>query len=57
MDHSGRRRADGADPRSQVVGLASLRYVVGVEPLASAPADDVVRWHGPAIQTVADNLG
>lgn len=41
---------------SQVVGLATLRYVVGVEPLASAPVDEVVRWYGPAIQSVADEL-
>ncbi|MFD1860449.1 TetR/AcrR family transcriptional regulator [Aeromicrobium camelliae] len=40
---------------SQVVGLATLRYVVAVEPLASAPVDEVVRWYAPAIQSVADN--
>ena len=27
---------------SQVVGLIVLRYVLGVEPLASMPADEVV---------------
>ncbi|RLV56134.1 TetR/AcrR family transcriptional regulator [Aeromicrobium phragmitis] len=40
---------------SQVIGLATLRYVVAVEPLASAPVDDVVRWYAPAIQAVADD--
>src|SRR5713101_7357649 len=35
---------------SQLVGLAMLRYVVRVEPLASARADDVVAWLGPTLQ-------
>jgi AcrR family transcriptional regulator len=35
---------------SQIVGLAMARYVVRVEPLASAPRDEVVRAFGPAIQ-------
>jgi AcrR family transcriptional regulator len=35
---------------SQIVGLVMARYVVGVEPLASLPADDVVRVIGPALQ-------
>jgi len=35
---------------SQLVGLAMLRYVVKVEPLASARMKDVVAWLGPTLQ-------
>jgi len=35
---------------SQLVGLAMLRYVVKVEPLASAPAARVATWIGPTLQ-------
>jgi AcrR family transcriptional regulator len=35
---------------SQLIGLAMLRYVVKVEPLASAGTDDVVAWLGPTVQ-------
>jgi hypothetical protein len=35
---------------SQIVGLAMARYVIRVEPLASAPLDEVVRAIGPTIQ-------
>ncbi|HEX6655538.1 MAG TPA: TetR family transcriptional regulator [Candidatus Limnocylindria bacterium] len=35
---------------SQVVGMAMARYVIGVEPLASASADEVARVIGPTIQ-------
>jgi AcrR family transcriptional regulator len=35
---------------SQLVGLAMLRYVVKVEPLASASPDDIVAWLGPTLQ-------
>ena len=35
---------------SQVIGMATLRYVARLEPMASAPADLVARWYGPAIQ-------
>ncbi len=35
---------------SQIVGLAVARYVVRLEPLASAPEDDVVAWVGPTLQ-------
>jgi AcrR family transcriptional regulator len=34
----------------QVVGLAMARYVVRVEPLASAPPDEVVAWLAPLLQ-------
>ncbi len=35
---------------SQLVGLMMARYVVGVEPLASAPRESIVRAIGPTIQ-------
>ncbi|HET9420587.1 MAG TPA: TetR family transcriptional regulator [Nocardioides sp.] len=35
---------------SQVVGLIVLRYVVGVEPLASLSADEVVAIYAPTVQ-------
>jgi AcrR family transcriptional regulator len=35
---------------SQLVGLAMLRYVVKLEPLASAPSKQVATWVAPAIQ-------
>jgi AcrR family transcriptional regulator len=35
---------------SQIMGLVMARYIVGVEPLASLPADEVVRVIGPTLQ-------
>jgi len=35
---------------SQLVGLAMLRYVVKVEPLASAPPAQIAAWIGPTLQ-------
>jgi AcrR family transcriptional regulator len=35
---------------SQFVGLVMARYVIGVEPLASAPADEVARTIAPVLQ-------
>ena len=35
---------------SQLVGIAMLRYVVKVEPLASARAASLARWIGPTLQ-------
>jgi hypothetical protein len=35
---------------TQLVGLAMLRYVVKVEPLASASSDQVAAWIGPTLQ-------
>ncbi|HEU0288644.1 MAG TPA: TetR family transcriptional regulator [Nocardioidaceae bacterium] len=35
---------------SQLVGLLMTRYVVGIEPLASMPADEVVARIGPTVQ-------
>lgn len=34
----------------QLVGLAMMRYVLQVEPVASAPVDDIVRQFAPAIR-------
>jgi AcrR family transcriptional regulator len=39
---------------SQVVGLIAARYVVGVEPLASLPADEVVPIVAPTLQRYLD---
>ena len=35
---------------SQMVGLAVLRYVVKLEPLAAADAETLARWAGPTLQ-------
>jgi AcrR family transcriptional regulator len=35
---------------SQLVGLAMLRYVIRLEPIASARTDDIVAWLGPTLQ-------
>lgn len=35
---------------SQIIGMATIRYVACIEPLASAPAAQVARTLGPAIQ-------
>jgi AcrR family transcriptional regulator len=35
---------------SQLIGLAMLRYVVKVEPLASAAPADIAAWLGPTLQ-------
>jgi AcrR family transcriptional regulator len=35
---------------SQLIGLAMARYIVGLEPLASAKSEDVVASTGPAIE-------
>ena len=42
------RRASFAS--SQIMGLVMARYIVGVEPLASLPPEDVVRVIGPTLQ-------
>lgn len=36
---------------TQLVGLAMARYVLRIEPLASADAETVADWVGPALQT------
>ena len=35
---------------AQLIGMAMLRYVVKVEPIASADAEQIVAWLGPTIQ-------
>lgn len=35
---------------AHLVGIAFLRYVLAVEPIASTPRDDLVRWVGPVVQ-------
>lgn len=35
---------------SQVIGTAMARYVVGIEPLASVPPEELVRYLAPALQ-------
>lgn len=37
---------------SQLVGIATLRYVVELEPMASLPVEDVVRLAAPAVAAV-----
>jgi hypothetical protein len=48
---------DGADRElratlvvAQLIGLATLRYVLRLEPLASAPIDTVTEQYGPLLQ-------
>jgi hypothetical protein len=47
LDHPQLRASLAA---SQLIGVAMLRYVVKLEPLASAPAEQVVEWIAPSIQ-------
>jgi len=35
---------------STLIGVAMLRYVIKLEPLASARSDDIAGWLGPAVQ-------
>jgi len=35
---------------SQIIGLATIRYIARLEPVASAPVEIVARWYGPAVQ-------
>jgi hypothetical protein len=35
---------------SQIIGLVMARYIVGVEPLASLPAERVVKLIAPTLQ-------
>jgi AcrR family transcriptional regulator len=37
---------------SQLIGMATLRYVIRMSPLADAPIDDVVRLYAPGMQTL-----
>lgn len=40
---------------AQILGLASARYVLRIDPLSEASIDDVVAIYGPAIQLVVDS--
>jgi AcrR family transcriptional regulator len=40
---------------SQLIGLAMLRYVVKVEPVASASSDALAAWLGPTLQRYLTN--
>jgi AcrR family transcriptional regulator len=42
---------------SQIVGLAMVRYVVRVEPLASADPEEVVAWIAPTLQRYLTGSG
>jgi AcrR family transcriptional regulator len=42
---------------SQLVGMATARYVIRLEPLANTPAEDVVRLYAPAMQDLIDARG
>jgi AcrR family transcriptional regulator len=35
---------------SQLAGLGMTRYILRLEPLASTPADNVIKWIGPTVQ-------
>ncbi|WP_436757483.1 TetR family transcriptional regulator [Streptosporangium sp. V21-05] len=39
-----------AMPNVQILGLAVARYIVRIEPVASAPVDDLATWFGPVVQ-------
>lgn len=41
---------------SQIVGLAMARYIIGVEPLASASVDELAALVGPVFQHYVDSL-
>jgi AcrR family transcriptional regulator len=58
-----RMRIDGQPPgphlrqaliTSQLWGVALSRYVLGLEPLASASIDEVAAWYGPVLQATFD---
>ncbi|MQY31359.1 TetR/AcrR family transcriptional regulator [Nocardia aurantia] len=37
---------------AQLVGIAWARYVLGLGPVATAPADEIASWFGPIIDTI-----
>ncbi len=47
-------RMRGALITAHLSGLVATRYVVGLEPLASASDDQVAAWFGPIIQRLID---
>lgn len=40
---------------SQLIGMATMRYVVRLPPLADAPIDEVVRLYAPGMQVLIDS--
>jgi AcrR family transcriptional regulator len=40
----------GALAAGQMIGVAFLRYVIRLEPIASTPTDDLVAWLAPTLQ-------
>jgi AcrR family transcriptional regulator len=46
---SGEAARQAAMIASQLLGIAWTRYILKLEPLASAPLDDVASWFGPTI--------
>lgn len=56
------RRIDATAAKVELVagqlgGIAVLRYVTGLEPIASMPVDDLVALVGPALQATLDSPG
>ncbi|MFP5020501.1 TetR/AcrR family transcriptional regulator [Pseudonocardia phyllosphaerae] len=48
----------GALVASQLIGIGMMRFVVGLEPLASAPQEEIVAAVGPTVQRyLTGNLG
>lgn len=39
---------------TQLIGLAMMRYLMPLEPLASADEDSVARYYGAALQAIVD---
>ncbi|RCV48811.1 TetR/AcrR family transcriptional regulator [Marinitenerispora sediminis] len=42
---------------SQLIGLLVLRYVIAIEPIASATHDDIVAYYAPALRAVLESAG
>jgi hypothetical protein len=47
-------RMRGALITAHLSGMVATRYVVGLEPLASATDDEIAAWFGPIIQRLID---
>jgi AcrR family transcriptional regulator len=37
---------------AQIIGLATVRYVLQIEPLTTTAVEDVVAWYGPVLQSL-----
>lgn len=55
--HEGGPDAAAALVASSLLGLGLARWVVRLEPLASASVEEVVALHGPAVQALVDSAG